>query len=372
MRAATTIAAVGLTAAVLVATPTRADEIEVVIDQVDLDEYISYLRVLTGEDAVSTDPLYYLENRWSHGDDIHIAGDWILGFFDSLGLDESLHYYDSDYGPNVVGELLGTTRPDDIYVFCGHYDTYHSGDQLHAPGCDDNGSGTAGVMMAARILSAYEFEGTLRFIAFSGEEQWMVGSSAYAAMAASQGENIVAAINLDMFLHPTFDNYDPDPDHDLDIGGNDESQWIAQIMAANYATYTPIEVEVHNDDGFVSNQWGFWQSGFDAIGAIENTAQEIWGGSNDAYHQLTDVIDNPDYEWDFALHTIRGSMAAFIEMAGLIACPADVTGDGMIDVLDLLAVLSAWGQTDVPEDITGDGIVDVLDLLEVLSAWGPC
>ena len=54
-------------------------------------------------------------------------------------------------------------------------------------------------------------------------------------------------------------------------------------------------------------------------------------------------------------------------------CPADVTGDQMIDVLDLLAILGAWGScADCPEDINGDGVVDVLDLLDVLGAWGPC
>ena len=52
-------------------------------------------------------------------------------------------------------------------------------------------------------------------------------------------------------------------------------------------------------------------------------------------------------------------------------CPADCTGDGVVDVLDLLEVLSQWGGSG-SADITGDGIVDVLDLLEVLSAWGPC
>ncbi len=54
------------------------------------------------------------------------------------------------------------------------------------------------------------------------------------------------------------------------------------------------------------------------------------------------------------------------------SCPADITGDGVVDVLDLLAVLSAWVDYDPDADITGDGIVDVLDLLEVLAAWGPC
>jgi len=54
-------------------------------------------------------------------------------------------------------------------------------------------------------------------------------------------------------------------------------------------------------------------------------------------------------------------------------CPADITGDGVVDVLDLLEVLAQWGTSGAGgADITGDGIVDVLDLLEVLAAWGPC
>jgi hypothetical protein len=53
-------------------------------------------------------------------------------------------------------------------------------------------------------------------------------------------------------------------------------------------------------------------------------------------------------------------------------CPADVNGDAVVDVLDLLAVLAAWGNTGGPEDINGDGVVDVLDLLDLLAAWGPC
>jgi hypothetical protein len=55
-----------------------------------------------------------------------------------------------------------------------------------------------------------------------------------------------------------------------------------------------------------------------------------------------------------------------------VPCPPDVNGDGIVDVLDLLNVLAAWGAVGGPEDINGDGIVDVLDLLELLGAWGPC
>jgi len=62
--------------------------------------------------------------------------------------------------------------------------------------------------------------------------------------------------------------------------------------------------------------------------------------------------------------------AAYVFKGGT-PCPADVTGDGVVDVLDLLQVLSQWGGSG-SADITGDGIVDVLDLIAVLSAWGPC
>jgi len=53
--------------------------------------------------------------------------------------------------------------------------------------------------------------------------------------------------------------------------------------------------------------------------------------------------------------------------------PADVNGDGVVDVLDLLLVLGVWDQTGspgwIPEDINLDGVIDVLDLLEVLTYW---
>jgi hypothetical protein len=56
-----------------------------------------------------------------------------------------------------------------------------------------------------------------------------------------------------------------------------------------------------------------------------------------------------------------------------IDCPADVTGDGFVNVTDLLLVIGAWGQTGPnAADATGDGAVNVSDLLLVISAWGTC
>ncbi len=313
-----------------------ADEIEKIINQVTLDEYQSYLRVLTGVDPVPGDPPHHLENRYSFGEDIRVAGQWIHDRFDSFGLDASLHTYDNRYGPNVLGELTGSTRPEDIYMITGHYDTYHRANQYEAPGCDDNGSGTAAVMTAARILSQYEFDGTIRFAAFSGEEQWMVGSQAYVRDARARGENIVAAINLDMILHPAWDNRDPDPDYDIDIGGNDASQWLARYLAGQFTEYTPIDFQVHNDPNFVSDQWSFWKYGYDAVGLLENTPREIWGGSNNSYHQVTDVMGNPHLDWDFGIHSVRGGMAGLVGLAGLVPEP---TSAALLGLLGLLALV---------------------------------
>ncbi len=55
-------------------------------------------------------------------------------------------------------------------------------------------------------------------------------------------------------------------------------------------------------------------------------------------------------------------------------CPGDIDGSDEVDVVDLIALLSAWGPCapPCPEDIDFSGEVDVVDLLQLLSAWGPC
>ncbi|MBC8200671.1 MAG: hypothetical protein H8E86_01395 [Planctomycetes bacterium] len=55
-----------------------------------------------------------------------------------------------------------------------------------------------------------------------------------------------------------------------------------------------------------------------------------------------------------------------------VSCTGDVSGDGTVDVNDLLAVVGAWGNTGGPEDVNQDGTVDVSDLLAVVDGWGAC
>jgi len=97
--------------------------------------------------------------------------------------------------------------------------------------------------------------------------------------------------------------------------------------------------------------------------------------------QLTGTVGQPDAGMlaGGAFELSGGFWTGIVEEGP--PCPADVTGpygqpDGVVDVLDLLAVLATWDcQGDPGEclgDVTLDGVVDVLDLLAVLAAWGPC
>jgi len=60
-----------------------------------------------------------------------------------------------------------------------------------------------------------------------------------------------------------------------------------------------------------------------------------------------------------------------VELPGdTVECPADINGDGLVDVVDMLALLAAWGTDGA--DINGDGTTDIVDLLVLIAAWGDC
>lgn len=100
--------------------------------------------------------------------------------------------YNGWKGQNIIGRLPGVTNPKEIYIICAHYDTSHN-----SPGADDNASGIAGVLEVMEVLSSFEFDYTLEFIAFDLEEEGSIGSQYYLEQVESDIE-ILGVINLDM------------------------------------------------------------------------------------------------------------------------------------------------------------------------------
>lgn len=95
---------------------------------------------------------------------------------------------------NTVAEIRGTEHPDEVVILGGHLDSWDLG-----TGATDNGAGSVVVMEAARALqqSGLKPKRTIRFILFSGEEEGLLGSAAYAAAHAGEMDKIQAVLVLD-------------------------------------------------------------------------------------------------------------------------------------------------------------------------------
>jgi Zn-dependent M28 family amino/carboxypeptidase len=102
---------------------------------------------------------------------------------------------------NAVAIQRGTERPNDVVIITGHIDSRVT-DVMNvtadAPGANDDGSGTAAVIEAARVLSKHKFPGTIVYAALSGEEQGLLGGKILADYAKAQGWNVVANLNNDI------------------------------------------------------------------------------------------------------------------------------------------------------------------------------
>ena len=102
---------------------------------------------------------------------------------------------------NVVAVQPGTSDPDRVIIITGHIDsrvTDVMNATADAPGANDDGSGTAAVIEAARVLSRHRFPATIVYAALSGEEQGLHGGKILADHARAQGWRVEANLNNDI------------------------------------------------------------------------------------------------------------------------------------------------------------------------------
>ena len=102
---------------------------------------------------------------------------------------------------NVFAIQRGTTDPNRVVVISGHIDsrvTDVMNATADAPGANDDGSGTAAVIEAARLLSRLKFPNTIVYAVLSGEEQGLLGGKIMADYAKAQGWEVIANLNNDI------------------------------------------------------------------------------------------------------------------------------------------------------------------------------
>ena len=102
---------------------------------------------------------------------------------------------------NVVAIQRGTKYPNRYIIMSGDIDSRVSDPNNFtddSPGANDNASGMAGAIEAARVLSKYKFESSIIYVGLSGEEQGLFGGQGLAAYAKEKGWDIVGILNNDM------------------------------------------------------------------------------------------------------------------------------------------------------------------------------
>ncbi len=102
---------------------------------------------------------------------------------------------------NVVAVLKGTQYPNRYIMMSGDIDSRVSDvmdSKSDSPGANDNASGMAGVLEAARVLSKYSFPSSIVFVGLSGEEQGLFGGKFLAEKARNENWDLLGVLNNDM------------------------------------------------------------------------------------------------------------------------------------------------------------------------------
>ncbi len=146
--------------------------------------------------------------------------------------------------PAVIVDVLaiqkGTGDPNRVIIISGHIDSRNS-DPLDprgdAPGANDDGSGTAAVIEAARVLSRSRFDGTIVYAVLSGEEQGLYGGKLLAKYAKAQGWKVEAVLNNDII------------GNSHGISGVRDNSHVRVFSEGTRATETPEEANTRRYNG---------------------------------------------------------------------------------------------------------------------------
>ncbi len=261
------------------------------ITQVDTSIYLRYLENITG-----------FGPRYTGTSSCVAAAQYIYDQFQSMGL--WVRYHPWTYGGlssnNVEATINGTdTSSNEIYIVCGHYDTVAS-----SPGADDDGSGTVAVLVAAYIMSQYQFNHTIKFVTFSGEEEGLYGSRIYAQQAAAQGWNITGVLNADMISYAVTTTHG----NNLDVYVNSASLWLyTYTVNINNEYQDYIHLTLHNaGTSSGSDHYYFWQNGYSAVFYFEYEMTPY-------YHTSGDTIEHINAT--YAVKNVRLILATLAELA---------------------------------------------------------
>lgn len=207
---------------------------------------------------------------------------------------------------NVIADRTGiASEPRDVVLVTAHLDSINlaGGPAAPAPGADDNGSGSAGLLAMARAVAHHQAELDVRFILFGGEEEGLFGSLAYVAnLSSAERSRIRAVVNMDMIATVNT------PVPTVLLEGAALSQRVIDGLADAAHTYTGLTVQT-SVNPFNSDHVPFIDEGIPAVLTIEGA-----DGANDNIHTAGDTMQFVDI--DLAVEILRMNVAFVVTALG--------------------------------------------------------
>lgn len=248
------------------------------VDRIDRDEFLKTLTHLA-----------HYHTRHSISDDYQSAAQWCLGKLTALGYETHLEEISVDGKPshNVIAGKTGTGKPESrqLILITAHLDSInsvaHGTPDAVAPGADDNGTGSAGLLEMARALRDGSFTHDLRFVLFGGEEEGLLGSREHVdGLSQPDRSRIKAVVNMDMIGGLNIQSPSVTLESSISF-----SQMVSRLVDAGH-TYTSLKVET-SWRYFGSDHVPFIQAGIPAVLTIEGV-----DGSNHYIHTPNDVLEH--------------------------------------------------------------------------------
>ncbi len=240
------------------------------------------------------------------------ATEWLERTYRGFGYDTRLQRFRTVSGQeievaNVLATIRGTENPDLVYVVGAHFDSRAEG-----PGADDNTSGTAMILEAARVLAKRPLPATVMFVAFTGEESGLRGAREFGRVM-KDSITVVGALNNDMMGWSN--------DHRLDNTirysnpGLRDVQHAAAIHFSELITYDAFYYK-STDAQALYDAWG------DIIAGIGS--YPILG--NPHYHQPHDVLETINHRQ--LTETSKATVATIMYMASAPSRLTDLVAQG--------------------------------------------
>jgi hypothetical protein len=263
----------------------------------ELKKYVTHLAVTIGE------------RNLRHHDELCEAADYIEKQFTDWGYQPKRQTYQlrglDCY--NIDVEIKGTKSPEEIVIIGGHYDSVEG-----TPGANDNGSGTAAMLVLANHFKKSKPDRTLRFVAWTNEEppyfqhRGAMGSWVYAEKCRKEDQNIVAVLSLETMGYFT-DNADsqkypaplnllyPSTGNFIGFVSNLNSGQLQRRVIKTFRENAKIPSEGASLPNAMpgvgwSDHWSFWQEGYVGL-MVTDTAPFRYPH----YHEASDTPDKINF-----------------------------------------------------------------------------